>query len=1287
MADITLPEVVVRPGDPQSTMTAGAAPSGEAGIGGSTSPATTAPETKQATPTPPQTIPVQVQIATARANGYSWDEINQHMAAQQQQALDVGYTPAEIDQHLGYQDPQALQDRLAATAQRANAIGAVGPEADVEITDPAHVQTRQAYADAMVTGETKGPQDFSASYHGAGMPPVDDLHQQLPDHADVTDHAIALANDAGLPLTPDLVQQTKANVLDRWAATGDTPAQTYAAASADPILRDRLTRMPPDPMPPLDMAAIERMESGGNPNAVSKAGAMGLMQVTPDTARSLGFDPDKLLDPLYNRMVATAVMRRNAAMFPGDTEAQLIAYNAGPGRAEAFIRGGRDLASLPGKTVNYLKKYAGLVGSDVYAATKKVFDPLASAASSAWQTVGGPLNTILNAPENAIGAVAHAAGFSLPGTVPVAEPDMTGKTLVERASEPVSLGIAAQMAAPGATQEAEAEAAVGVGNMIRGWFGQPAQTPLTGETQAVIRQATGEARQGAVQAAAKLEQYRATVNQHLPEYASWLSLDPATRAANEPYLGKPLIANLIDHIEGRSSGVTLDPASPFAPVADAIRDVYQGTRQAIEDRKPDFGSFYEDYYRHMWADPAQADRLVGGGRMGSNASLKLRTIPTISDGLAQGLVPRILDPIDNTLHYVNGMRNYLAQDEVLQWGRDAGHVKYSLSGPPEDGWEALKGRGAEKAVPLVGTAGEPSAGLMRAYAPPSFARSYNHYVEQGFLESPVAGPIYQKVQAGTNALTAWKLGLSAYHAGTMTKELLNAGLAHGIGDIASGIGSFDAGQVANGLWNVFGTVLAPVKIGQQLIRGARLTRAYSGQADFGAFMGKLDAVTHLNDGSLQDLADLYASAGGRATGRGAEYAIGQSSNLFQAWRRGSLAAEFQKAWGNSPIGALAKGVGDTLSTISAPLFDYAIPRIKFAAWSDEMQSWLRRNPTADTAAKQAMARRLSNAMDDRFGEMVLDNVFWPKMMKQALNAATISVGWNYGTLRMVGTGLREMGAGLKGAATLDKEGAARLLSPEARALYAYPVMMALTASAYQYLKTGALPTQTGTPWLDVAAPRTGGRITLGSAKTHVTVPERAQLPGYDKDFDSWYFDVANAPTVLGGAQNFFSNLPNKLNPAFGLAKGLMTGKNYFGEPIAEHTGVVAGLEDYAKYVLNDMAPIALEQQATKQAGSHISFAENLLGPRTAPSNLLTPERAKHVAYNMWLRGVRESEGFQRLQQERASGKLARPFADTANANMPTSEGPPQPEPAPAATPDQTSKRSHHKAGVKRTRWN
>jgi soluble lytic murein transglycosylase-like protein len=100
---------------------------------------------------------------------------------------------------------------------------------------------------------------------------------------------------------------------------------------------------------PALLKGLIKQESGFNPNAGSPAGAQGLCQLMPGTARSLGCANP--LDPAQSIDAGAKYLRQQLDTFGGDVRKALAAYNAGPGAVQRY--GGVPPYS---ETQNYVQK-------------------------------------------------------------------------------------------------------------------------------------------------------------------------------------------------------------------------------------------------------------------------------------------------------------------------------------------------------------------------------------------------------------------------------------------------------------------------------------------------------------------------------------------------------------------------------------------------------------------------------------------------------------------------------------------------------------------------------------------------------------------------------------------------------------------------------------------------------------------------------------------------------------------------------------------------------------------
>lgn len=129
------------------------------------------------------------------------------------------------------------------------------------------------------------------------------------------------------PASDKVVDQNGEPVLPAWAYTDTSPPPVppqYAAALTQAAAAANVS--------PTLLSALVWQESRWNQGAISPKGAIGLAQLMPATARTLGVNP---ADPVANLNGGARYLRQLLDEFNGDVERALAAYNAGPGRVHS----------------------------------------------------------------------------------------------------------------------------------------------------------------------------------------------------------------------------------------------------------------------------------------------------------------------------------------------------------------------------------------------------------------------------------------------------------------------------------------------------------------------------------------------------------------------------------------------------------------------------------------------------------------------------------------------------------------------------------------------------------------------------------------------------------------------------------------------------------------------------------------------------------------------------------------------------------------------------------------
>jgi len=131
----------------------------------------------------------------------------------------------------------------------------------------------------------------------------------------------------------------------------------------EPLIQEHATRRA---LRPELVRAVIQVESGFNARALSPKGAMGLMQLMPATARSLGVNNP--WDPAQNIRGGTDYLRQLLDEYDGNEELALAAYTAGAG---AVAKYGRRIPPYR-ETRDYVRKVGAAAGEGPVASRKKL---------------------------------------------------------------------------------------------------------------------------------------------------------------------------------------------------------------------------------------------------------------------------------------------------------------------------------------------------------------------------------------------------------------------------------------------------------------------------------------------------------------------------------------------------------------------------------------------------------------------------------------------------------------------------------------------------------------------------------------------------------------------------------------------------------------------------------------------------------------------------------------------------------------------------------------------------
>ena len=583
----------------------------------------------------------------------------------------------------------------------------------------------------------------------------------------------------------------------------------------------------------------------------------------------------------------------------------------------------------------------------------------------------------------------------------------------------------------------------------------------------------------------------------------------------------------IDAIEHGPERVAALPED-LQPIAKELRSMMDRDRQLVWDTGTGaLEHFYENYFPHLWEKPGLAGQLMSRifarrPLTGPASFLKARTYDFLSQGLDAGLVPVTTNPLDLVLlKHAEMMRYVTGQNVFLEMKADglARFYRDFKKAPP--GWVRINDKIARVRQYSSSEKGFIERGFY--YAPEEASRILDNYLQPGLS----GNGLYDAWRHVGNMMNSAQLGLSAFHVGFTTIDVMISANALAVRQVMEG---------------------HPISAIQSVLKGHNPLEAF-----WNAYQGdKLIKAALSGDPGLANYVEALIEGGGRLKMdqiyRGSQ--IGALREAFSAGRYVKSARLF---------------IPTLIDTINKPIFEWLVPRQKLGVFLDVARYELEKNPNMTKAERRVVFAKAWDAVDNRMGEMVYDNLFINRAFKDALMAATRSVGWNWGSLRMAGNVAPEAAryiAGPKAGRTFDQEGKSqdkRTFGNNLAYVIALPYMAALLGAIVQYLYTGEGPKDQK----DLFKPRTGKLRPDGTL-------DRVFLPTYMKDVYAWRNDP-------------YQTAKNKAHPMVQTLFEMLDNKDYYGALIRNpDDAMFKQIKDEILFPAEQMVPFSVRNFQRQQ---------------------------------------------------------------------------------------------------------
>ncbi len=625
--------------------------------------------------------------------------------------------------------------------------------------------------------------------------------------------------------------------------------------------------------------------------------------------------------------------------------------------------------------------------------------------------------------------------------------------------------------------------------------------------------------------------------------------------------------DFVDNMESGSSqgNPQLDSiANTIRPILDSRRDAIQALGTGKLEK------FIENYFPHIWKDPEKAANFFQQwfGRRpfeGKKSFLKKRTIPTMREGIDEGFEPVSWNPVDLVMIKAREMDKYLMAHKTMGEMKEGGLLKYvKATQKAPEGWAKIDDRiGTVYAPPDLQVTSKGGAKIGTTilgyyYAPADAARIVNNYLSPGLRGSAM----FRGYLEVANLMNQAQLGFSAFHLGFTSLDAMTS-------RVALGLIQASHGDIGHAVSSIATSPTAPLT---NIMRGNKVLKEWFSPGSQGAEVAKI--------------IDGLTQAGGRVK-MDQFYRTRIIENMMRAFRSGNY------------LGGLLRTPFALMEAVAKPVMEYVVPRQKLGTFADLARYELEHleQKGAPREEIRASMQKIWDSVDNRMGQMVYDNIFWNKTLKDLSMASVRSVGWNLGTIRELGGAVIDTLAQGKNLLT----GKNTELTYRMSYLIALPIATGFIGAITNYLMTGEGPKELK----DYFFPMTGEIDKDGN-------PVRVSLPSYIKD-------------IVHYVRSPYRTITNKIHPAIGIIADMLMNKDYFGTEIRNaEDPIVKQLADEVSFIGKQNLPFSVQglMKNIERNEKGLKVALPFVGVTPAPADIQrTPMQNEIIDLSRQRRGT------------------------------------------------------------------